>query len=193
MNFNTLPAELQAIVVLKALEVSPHQSDMRLSTLPLYEESTTLKLASISTAFLDHVVVACRSHLRHFIYSFMRLIEDCPQQQEDMVCKYAARDTNDPLASMHTLERALPATSPLFKWLHCEHCDMLERYEKGMLAWIEEIRLLSAQSVIVGDLVKRMEGVRLQVGTSPPPGSRRQGSGQSVEIQLSIPMPPDRS
>lgn len=191
-NFHTLPAEIQAIVVLKALEVSPNQDKMRLSKLPLYEQATTFRLASVSTAFLDHVVVACRSKCRFFLYSFMWLIENCPQKQEGMVCKYVENDKSNPLASMQTLERALPTTAPLFRGLHCEHCDMVEKYEKAIVVWSEELRLLCAQSDIVEELLEEMEKMRLQIGIGPPPGSRRPSTDRAMEFRMTTPVPPVR-
>jgi len=191
-TFNTLPPELQGLIVSEALEVSPEQDSMRTSKLPLYEKNVALKLASVSSAFLDHVVVACHSKRNNFLDTFLQLLEICPRKQQDMVCKYSQQNGSDYLASMHTLEKALPRTSPLFKWLHCGHCDMVESHEKAMVVWVAEMKLLCKETSIVEDLVKRLDMVRSQIGTCPPPERLRPLERRGL-IKLSITVTPVRN
>lgn len=193
-TFNTLPPEVQVIIVLKALEVSPHQDSITVTKLPLYEKDVTLKLASVSSAFLDHVVVACHSKRFQFVYTFRQMSKSRPRQQQDMDCKHPQRKASDPLASMRTLERALPKTSPLFKWLYCEHCDMLESFEEAIIAWRKEMMLLCRDTIIVEDLVWLLEAVRSRIGTCPPPERLKPWVTERRGLRrLSVPVRPVRN
>jgi len=62
---------------------------------------------------------------------------------------------------------------------------MLERHEEVLAAWVAEMELLCEETSIVEDLVKRLDMVRSQIGTCPPPESLRPLESRCL-IKLSI-------
>jgi len=188
-SFNILPPEIQAVVITKALEEpSEVQQPMPITSFGGYEKSTTLSLASVSSAFLDHVDVICRVHSDQWIDALIDLMHAKPDKPET-ICKYAATNASGPVASTLSLQRALPISSPLWNWLHCRHCDELEDFEEAHRRWTEEALSLFAQNGVLRDLVKKLKKVRKQIGTCPAAETLK----PRVCLALRITLPPGRA